>query len=76
VGTLFDFLTVAGFFGLVIVFLVWTERDRRTLLHFTISGVVLAVANQTGNAGYSAFAFILIAAAVAYATVVIFRPES
>jgi ABC-type branched-subunit amino acid transport system permease subunit len=76
VDTLFDLLTVASFFGLVIAFVVWTERDRRTLLHFMISAVVLAVANQTGNAGYTAFASILIVAAVAYAAVVVFRPES
>lgn len=73
--TLFDLVTVASFLGLVIAFFVWTERDLRTLLHFAVSGIVLAVANQTSNAGYFAFASVLIIAGVAYAAIAIFRPE-
>jgi hypothetical protein len=74
--TLFDILSVASFIGLVLAFFLWTERDNRTLLHFVISGTVLAVANQVGNAGQTAFAFVLIIAAIAYAVVVVWRPVS
>jgi hypothetical protein len=74
--TLFDIVSVASFVGLVIAFICWTERDNRTLVHFVISGVVLAVANQIGNAGQTAFAFVLIAAGIAYAALVIRRPSS
>jgi hypothetical protein len=72
--TLFDLVTVASFLGLILAFFCWTQRDLRTLLHFAVSGIVLAVANQTGNAGYFAFAAILIIAGVAYAAIAIFRP--
>jgi hypothetical protein len=74
--TLFDLVTVAIFLCLVIAFFLWTDRDRRTLLHFVVSGIVLAVANQVGNAGQSTFAMILVVAAVAYATVMAWRPAS
>ena len=74
--TLFDFVSVASFVGLVLAFFFWTERDNRTLLHFVISGTVLAVANQVGNAGQTVFAFILIFAGLAYAAVVTWRPAS
>jgi hypothetical protein len=74
--TFFDIVSVASFIGLVLAFFFWTERDNRTLLHFVISGTVLAVANQVGNAGQTAFAFILIIAGLAYAVVVAWRPVS
>jgi hypothetical protein len=74
--TLFDIVSVASFIGLVLGFFLWTERDNRTLLHFVISGTVLAVANQVGNAGQTVFAFILIVAGLAYAAVVVWRPVS
>jgi hypothetical protein len=74
--TLFDVVTVAIFLCLVIGFFLWTERDLRTLLHFVVSGVVLAVANHLGNAGQTTFAMVLVIAAVAYATVMAWRPAS
>ena len=74
--TLFDVVSVASFIGLVLAFFLWTERDNRTLLHFVVSGTVLAVANHVGNAGQTVFAFILIAAGLAYAAVVAWRPVS
>ena len=74
--TLFDIVSVASFIGLVLAFFLCTERDNRTLLHFVISGAVLAVANQIGNAGQAAFAFVLIIAAIAYAAVVALLPVS
>jgi hypothetical protein len=73
--TLFDIISVASFIGLVLAFFLWTERDNRTLLHFVVSGIVLAVANQVGNAGHMAFAYVLIIAAIAYAVVVVWRPS-
>ena len=74
--TLFDIVTVASFVGLVLAFFFWTERDHRTLLHFGISGVVLAVANQVGNAGQNTFALILVIAGILYAAVIVWRPAS
>jgi hypothetical protein len=74
--TLFDIVSVASFIGLVLAFFLWTKRDNRTLLHFVVSGTVLAVANQVGNAGQTVFAFILIVAGLAYAAVVAWRPVS
>ena len=74
--TLFDVISVASFIGLVIAFFFWTKRDNRTLLHFVISGAVLAVANQVGNAGQTMFASILLIAGIAYAVVIAWRPAS
>ncbi len=48
-----------------------TERESRTLLQLLVSGVVFAVANQLGNAGWTVFALVLVAAGVAYAMLVI-----
>jgi hypothetical protein len=74
--TLFDLISVVSFIGLVLAFFWWTERDTRTLLHFVISGTVLAVANQVGNAGQTYFAFLLIIAGIGYAVIVAWRPVS
>jgi hypothetical protein len=73
--TLFDVVTVTCFFGLVLAFFLWTERDTRTLLHFIVSGVVFAVANQVGNAGGSLFAGMLIIAGIGYAALITHRPS-
>jgi len=73
-ATLLDIVSVASFVGLVVAFFLWTERDHRTLLHFVISGTVLAVANQVGNAGQTEFAFLLIVAGIAYAAIIAWRP--
>jgi hypothetical protein len=75
-ASLFDIVSVAGFIGLVLAFFLLTRRDNRTLLHFLISGTVLAVANQVGNAGQTAFASVLIIAGIGYAVVVAWRPLS
>ena len=69
-ATLFDLLTVATFLALVIGFVLWTDRDTRTLLHFCISGVVLAIANQLGNSGSPLFGAVLILVGVGYAVLV------
>jgi hypothetical protein len=73
-ATLFDIVTVTCFVGLVLAFFRWTERDTRTLIHFLVSGVVFAVANQVGNAGGWIFAAALIVAGIGYAALVTLRP--
>ncbi len=72
-STVFDFLTVACFAGLVIAFLQFTERDTRTLLHLTVSAVAFALANQMGNAGLPVLAAILVVAGTAYAALIVKR---
>ena len=69
--TAFDFLTVACFAGLVIVFFQFTKRDTRTLMQLMISGAAFAIANQLGNAGLPIFALILIVVGAGYATLVV-----
>ncbi|WP_426442366.1 XrtV sorting system accessory protein [Bradyrhizobium genosp. P] len=71
--TLLDVLSVASFAGLVLAFFLCTERDSRTLLHFMISAIVFAIANQVGNGGQTAFAFLLIIAGAVYAAIIIAR---
>jgi hypothetical protein len=74
--TLFDAVTLATFVCLAIGFFLWTDRDRRTLLHFVVSGIVLAFANQVGNAGQTILAIVLLIAAIAYVFVMAWRPAS
>ena len=71
--TPFDFLTVACFFGLVVAFVVRTERDTRTLLHLLISAAAFAIANQVGNKGLTLLALVLIVAGGGYALLIIQR---
>jgi hypothetical protein len=74
--TFFDVVSVASFAGLVLAFFLWTPKDTRTLLHFVISGTVLAVANQVGNAGQTIFAVLLIVAGIGYAIIVAWKPAA
>ncbi len=69
--TVFDYLTIACFAGLVIAYFQLTKRDVRTLMQLMISGAAFAIANQMGNAGLPIFALILIVAGVGYAAVVV-----
>lgn len=69
--TLFDFLTIACFVAVVIGFLLLTEREPRKLLHLLLSGVLFAVANQLGNAGFTLFALVLVVAGLGYSVLVI-----
>lgn len=71
--TLFDFVTVACFLGLVGAYFMLTSRRPRTLLHLLFSGVAFAVANQLGNAGYIRVGMILIIAGIGYASIIIQR---
>lgn len=73
--TIFDLVTVTCFVGLGIAFFQFTNRDQRTLLHFVLSGIVLAVANQVGNHGSSLFAIILIVAGITYAVIMTTRAD-
>ena len=72
-ATFFDVITVTCFVGLVIAFFQFTDRETRTLAHFIVAGVVIAVANQVGNAGSTILALILIVAGAGYAAMVAWR---
>jgi hypothetical protein len=65
--TVFDVITVTCFIGLAVVFFRFTNHGTRTLLQFLLSGVILAIANQVGNAGSIFLAIALVVAAVGYA---------
>lgn len=69
--TVFDFLTVACFAGLVIIYFQFTKREARSLMHLMVSGAAFAIANQAGNAGLTSLALILIVAGAGYAALVV-----
>ena len=69
--TVFDVVTVACFIGLVVAYFQFSDREYRTLAQLILSGIVFAVANQVGNAGFVLLGSILIAAGVGYALLVI-----
>lgn len=73
--TIFDIATVTCFVGLVIAFFQFTSRDHRTLLHFCLAGVVLAVANQVGNHGSVLLGMVLIVASIGYAVIMTIRVD-
>lgn len=73
--TVFDVVTVTCFVGLVIAFFQFTNRDQRTLLHFVLTGVVFAVANQLGNHGSPLLAILLIVAGITYAVAMTTRVD-
>ena len=62
--TLFDVLTVTCFLGMTGTFFVYGRREPRALAYLIVSGFVFAVANQVGNAGYDALAWLLISAGI------------
>ena len=69
--TLFDYATVACFLGLVGAFFLLTARRPQTLLHFLLSGIAFAVANQLGNADHGVSGVILIIAGIGYAAMIV-----
>ena len=75
-STFFDVITVTCFVGLVIAFFQFTSRDTRILMHFFLSAVVFAVANQVGNHGSAILAAILIVAGIVYAVLITTRANS
>ncbi|MCP3442059.1 XrtV sorting system accessory protein [Bradyrhizobium sp. CCGUVB14] len=72
-ATVFDVVTVTSFVGLVIAFFQFSDREIRTLMYLTLAGIVFAVANQVGNAGYYILASILVLAGIGFAALVIKR---
>jgi predicted branched-subunit amino acid permease len=74
--TFFDMVTVACFIGLAAAFFRYTDHEIRTLLQFLISAVVLAVANQVGNAGSILLAAALVIAGIGYALLIIRQQSS
>ncbi len=69
--SIFDFVTVAFFLGLICAFFFLTDGSPKTLIHFVFAAVVLAVADQVGNAGLNILAWIMIAAAAGYAAIIV-----
>jgi hypothetical protein len=70
-NTIFDFLTVACFVGLVCGFFLLTERHPKTLAYLLIAALVFSVADQLGNAGSTLLAAIMIVAGVGYTVLII-----
>ena len=69
--TLFDYVTVACFLGMVGAFFTLTAREPRTLVYLLLAGIAFAIANQLGNAGYAVLALLVIIAGIAYAAIII-----
>jgi hypothetical protein len=67
----FDIVTVACFLLMVAAYLIWIERDLRTLLQLSICAVALATANYLGSNGWPIFAIALIVVAVGYGLLVL-----
>jgi hypothetical protein len=72
-ATFFDVVTVTGFVGIVGAFFWFSNRETAVLLQLIVAVVVLAMANQVGNAGSTVFGLILIGAGLAYAALVLHR---
>ncbi|MGA2999413.1 XrtV sorting system accessory protein [Bradyrhizobium sp.] len=70
-ATIFDFVTVSCFFGLVIAFFQFTDRNTRIMLWLLPAVILLAIANQIGNSGELALATLLISASIGYAILAI-----
>jgi hypothetical protein len=70
-STFFDFLTVACFLATVMAFFQFTDRQFPTLLRLIASGIGLAIANQAGNAGWTASALTIVGVSAAYAIFVV-----
>jgi hypothetical protein len=70
-STPFDYLTVACFFALAGAYFTLTTRDLKTLLQLFAACIVLAIANQVGNAGYAVAGLAMVLAGIILAVVVI-----
>ena len=67
--TIYDFVTIAIFGGLVVLFLqrsVEPSRNQDTILHYLPPAVGCAVANYLGNHGQRAIAIFIVVAIVGY----------
>lgn len=69
--TFFDFLTVACFLITAVAFFLLTARHIRTLVQLLVPGILFAISNQAGNAGWTILALALVAAGAGYAAYVI-----
>ena len=72
-ATFFDVATVSCFVALVGAFFWFSNRETSTLLHLILAAVVLAVANQVGNAGSTVLGLVLVGAGIAYAALAFLR---
>jgi hypothetical protein len=70
-ASIYDYVTVACFFGVVGAFVLLTERDPKTLAHLMVPAIAFAVANQLGNSGSSVLANLLITAGVGYTILIV-----
>ena len=70
-GTIFDFVTVSCFAGLVIAFFQFTDRNTRIVLRLLPAVILFAIANQIGNRDEIGLAIILISAGIGYAILAI-----
>lgn len=66
--TFYDWVTIAIFAGLVVLFLQRSMEGEHddSLLHYLVAGLGCAVANYFGNAGQDALAIILIVAILGF----------
>ncbi|MFN9927011.1 MAG: XrtV sorting system accessory protein [Phenylobacterium sp.] len=74
VETVYDWITVAIFGGLVVLFLhrsVQPEEPQDTILHYLPPAVGCAVANYVGNEGYGLYSFLIVLVVVAYVVLVL-----
>lgn len=69
--SIYDFVTVACFLGVVGAYVLLTDRDPKTLAHLLVPAIAFAVANQLGNSGSAVLAILLIAAGVGYSFLII-----
>jgi hypothetical protein len=69
--TIYDFLTVAFFLGLIVSFFLFTDRHPKTLGSLLVSAIAFAVGNQLGNAGSNVLALAMIGAGAGYGCLVI-----
>jgi hypothetical protein len=70
-NTIYDFATIICFLGLIAAFFLLTDGNPKILMHFLLSAVVLAFADQVGNAGLDVLALIMIVAAASYTAMII-----
>lgn len=72
--TPYDWVTIAIFAGLIVIFLQRSQADsvvRDTMISYLPPAVGCAVANYLGNGGYDVFAILTIALVIAYIALVI-----
>ena len=74
--TIYDWITIVIFGGLVVLFLHRSVNDdspRDSILHYLPPAIGCAVANWAGNQGYGLASFLLVFAVIIY-TALVLRP--